>query len=114
MEGWVSTELKSVDFNDKRLNERFVRLTEQLSSKPTATIPGACVNWADTKAAYRFFDSKQVTPGKIREAHIESTVKRVTQHDCVLAIQDTSSVFFTSHPATKGLGYINRNSNGIF
>lgn len=106
MEGWVSTELRSVDFNDKRLNDRFIRLTEQLSSKPTATIPSACGKWANTKAAYRFFDSAKVRPEIIRRAHIESTIERVIQHDCILAVQDTTNIDFSSHPATNGLGFL--------
>jgi hypothetical protein len=27
-----------------------------LADKPTASIPGACLDWAETQAAYRFFD----------------------------------------------------------
>ena len=40
---------------DKRLNERLSRIVEQLSAAPERSIPGACGEWHETKAAYRFF-----------------------------------------------------------
>jgi hypothetical protein len=40
----------------------------------------------------------------IRAAHRISTVNRIKQHKCVLAIQDTTDLDFTHHPATIGLG----------
>ena len=39
---------------DKRLEERFARLREQLSERPEASIPEACGSAYDTKAGYRF------------------------------------------------------------
>ncbi|BAY46630.1 transposase [Scytonema sp. HK-05] len=40
----------------------------------------------------------------IRAAHRISTVNRIKQHKCVLAIQDTTDLDFTHHPASIGLG----------
>ena len=39
---------------DKRLNERLERLVDQLSQKPESSLPQACGDWRETKAAYRF------------------------------------------------------------
>jgi hypothetical protein len=39
---------------DKRLEERFVRLREQLSERPEDSIPQACGSVHEAKAAYRF------------------------------------------------------------
>ena len=39
---------------DKRLEERFERLREQLSKKPEHSIPQACGSVHEVKAAYRF------------------------------------------------------------
>ena len=39
---------------DERLNYRLERLVEQLSQKPEASLPQACGDWCETKAAYRF------------------------------------------------------------
>lgn len=52
---WATTEFESLDLGDPRRNRRAIRPMEKLSAKPTASIPGACGDWADTIGAYRFF-----------------------------------------------------------
>lgn len=104
MEGWISTELGSIDFNDKRLKKRCMKIVEQISARPSATIPEACLTWADIKGAYRFFSSESVTPEKIRASHINSTITRIKQHETILAIQDTTNLDYSDHESTEGLG----------
>ncbi|MFI3184470.1 MAG: IS4 family transposase, partial [Methylococcaceae bacterium] len=76
---------------------------EQQSTEP---INQACEDWADTKAAYRFFDNPKVSPEKILTPHYERTVKRMKSHALVLAVQDTTFFNYTHHPQTEGLGEI--------
>jgi hypothetical protein len=45
---------KEARMPDGRLYERLERLVEALSKAPSHSIPQACGNAADTKAAYRF------------------------------------------------------------
>ncbi len=45
---------KEARLPDARLYERLDRLVEALSKAPEQSIPQACGNGADTKAAYRF------------------------------------------------------------
>ena len=45
---------------DKRLHDRLERLVEQLSAGPERSIPGACGEWHETKAAYCSFDNERV------------------------------------------------------
>ena len=52
--GWAGTEFKTIDLGDERRNKRAIRLVERLSAQPTASVPQACGDWADTMAAYRF------------------------------------------------------------
>jgi hypothetical protein len=49
-------EFAGADLGDKRLNRRLMKLTERFADKPTASIPGACPDWNETQAVYRFFD----------------------------------------------------------
>lgn len=102
--GWAVEELEHVHLGDARLNRRLIRLVESLADQPTASVAEACGNWAATKAAYRFWDSPRISADAIREAHARSTVERLSGHECVLAIQDTTSLDFTRHPATNGMG----------
>ena len=53
----ASEEMEKVNLGDKRLETRAVNFLNNLGSKPLETIPVACQGWAETKAAYLFFDN---------------------------------------------------------
>ena len=103
---WASEEFAHVELQDARLNRRCQALAEALGRQPTAPINQASEDWADTKAAYRFFDNPKVTPAAIGQPHRERTVKRMRQHSLILAVQDTTFFNYTHHPQTAGLGEI--------
>lgn len=104
MENGVAQELTTVHLGDRRRTRRLVRLIEALAAQPTAGVPQACGDWAATKAAYRLWASPQVTREAIMGAHAERTAARLAGHRLVLALQDTTSLDFTAHPRTTGLG----------
>jgi hypothetical protein len=54
---WAQDEFKTLELGDQRLNARAVLLAERLSSKPTESIPNACLGWAETQGAYRFLSN---------------------------------------------------------
>src|SRR5512136_556282 len=104
MDMWAAAELRNANLGDRRLNRRLVRIVETLAAQPSASVPQACGNWADTKAVYRFWDDEQVDPQAIRDGHRLSTLERVVSEGVVLLIQDTTELDFAHHPATRGLG----------
>jgi hypothetical protein len=84
---------------------------------PTASIPQASGSWAKAKAAYRFFDHDGVDPQEILAAHVQATIQRVGAHPIVLCVQDTTSLNYSTHPQTQGLGPIGNNRHktiGLF
>lgn len=111
---WSEAELTGIDFGDERLNKRVVKLTAQLSQQPQAFINQACQDWADTKAAYRFFDNEKVKSSQIIAAHRNSVIERMKKHDLVLAIQDTCEIDYSAHRQKKGMGQIgNEKGQGV-
>jgi hypothetical protein len=106
MSGWALSELVGAELGDGRLNDRLIRLAERLSERPEASIPQACSNAAETKAAYRFWDNDAISPEENLKPHRKSTANRASQHPVVLAVQDTTEVDFSTHEATEGLGYL--------
>lgn len=106
MEKWAAKELSMANLGDTRRNKRLVRLVEDLAAQPDSSVPQACGNVARTKAAYNFWKSPYFQASDIRAPHIASTIERIKSHGRVLAIQDTTNIDLTSHPATKGLGYL--------
>ena len=82
--------------------------TEEFADKPTASIPGTCPNWAETLAAYRFFDqaSHEKRPmgwQDILDPLIAQTEARMRQPPVVLCLQDTLELDFNG-PSIDGLG----------
>ncbi|WP_247523983.1 transposase [Bradyrhizobium sp. 145] len=47
-------------FKDARLGQRFGELLRQIGDGMGGSIPFACQDWANTKAAYRFFANERV------------------------------------------------------
>ena len=92
---WGETEMGGINLGDKRLNARLIHLTNILSAKASASIPVACQNWAEVKAAYRFFDNQKVTAKKILEPHLTATLERIQAQPVVLLLQDTTTLNFT-------------------
>jgi hypothetical protein len=73
---WIDQELEECTFVDERLGKRFRTLLEQLSEGTGESIPIACQDWANTKAAYRFFSNKRVNEGNILSGHFQATRER--------------------------------------
>ena len=105
-EQWAAEEFADVELNDARLNRRCQELAIALGQHPSAPINQACEDWADTKAAYRFFDNPKATPSRVQAPHQQRTVERMSQHGLVLAVQDTTFFNYTHHPQTQELGLI--------
>ncbi len=95
MQAWVEAELQSADFGDERLDARFQIVMDDLSQKPSASIPTACGGWAETIAAYRFFANKRVNSQRVLQPHREATLSRIAEHSVVLFAQDTSEADVT-------------------
>ncbi|MBW4426866.1 MAG: IS4 family transposase [Nostoc desertorum CM1-VF14] len=106
MEQWITQELERTELGDARRTRRLIKIVENLSAKPEASIPQASGTWAETKATYDFWDSPYIKPSMIRQGHIDATVERIAKHPVVLAIQDTTELNYTSHKALSKTGYL--------
>lgn len=101
-------EFAGAALGDERLNQRLARLATRFADKPTASIPGACGDWSETQAAYRFFEQSSDKKRKlgwqdILAPHMERTEARMRQHPVVLCLQDTTELDFNGQE-TAGLG----------
>jgi hypothetical protein len=110
---WVRDELLSADFNELRLNKRFQVIAKELSQQPSLPINQASSDWAAAKAAYRFFQNPKVDHEKIIGPHILNTALRMKGHQRVVIVQDSSSIDFSRHRKTKGLGMMHTFDDGV-
>jgi Transposase DNA-binding/Transposase Tn5 dimerisation domain len=112
--GWSSQELSGIELGDVRLDLRLMEMVERLSEQLEKSLPEAFGSWAELKGAYRLWENGRVRWQAILEPHVASTAKRGHRHPVVLAIQDTTEINLTHHPATTGLGYLSRpNCRGV-
>jgi hypothetical protein len=78
-------------FRDARLGRRFGELLKQMAAGVGDSIPYACQDWANTKAAYRFFANERVDEGDILSGHFAATAARYAESEGpILLIQDTT------------------------
>jgi hypothetical protein len=95
---WIDDELHTLHLGDRRLNDRGRRLLARFFAQPQASINAACHGWAETQAAYRFFDHDEVRPERLLHPHQQATRQRMAQHPVVLLVQDTTELDYTDHP----------------
>lgn len=95
MQAWIEQETRGVDFGDQRLDARYRILLEQLSDKPSLSIPAACQGAAETAAAYRFFDNEKTDAAMVLQPHRQATLERIRAEVVVIAAQDTTEIDLT-------------------
>jgi Transposase DNA-binding len=98
MADWIAEEMAGLDLGDRRLNARQCLLLERFSAHPQGSIPESQKGWAETQAAYRFFDNEQVTAESVLAPHRQATLERIRQNDVVLVLQDTTEVELDRSP----------------
>jgi hypothetical protein len=109
---WAQQEFGGCALPDARLQTRLLTLARDFYARPTASLPQACSSRAKTKAAYRFLDHEHTTMDTLLQPHYRSTQARMRDETIVLAVQDTSSLNYTAHATTEGLGPIGTTADG--
>lgn len=103
-ESWAVTEFATAELGDARRTQRLVEVATVLAQHPTAGLPEACGSRAALKATYRLLANAAIAPADLLASHVSATYERVVRVPVVLAVQDTTEVDWTGHPATTGLG----------
>ena len=116
MTSWIDEELEGCEFRDSRLKKRLLQIVTQLASRVGESLPTACQDWANTKAAYRFFSNPNLTEGEILAGHLQSTRERFeATSGLVLVLHDTTEITYKRASPAK-IGYTRKcaNRKGLF
>lgn len=90
-DAWFDRELAGCSLADERLTKRLRKLVAQIGSAMGQSIPLVCQDWANTKAAYRFFSNDRVSEADILAGHFHSTRDRtIASEGPVLVLHDTT------------------------
>lgn len=108
----LDKELAGCRFCDPRLDRRFRRLAGQLASRLGQTIPLACQDWTNTKAAYRFLSNGRVNESAILAGHFQATQERFAATDGpILVLHDTTEFTYTRE-SVHAIGVLHKSSVG--
>jgi len=113
----IMDEFADVPLGDKRLTRRLGQLAAAFAEQPAAAIPKATGNWSQACAAYRFLDNERVRAAAVLSTHIARTLRRAAPQPLMLAVTDTTSLNYSDHPHSTGLGPIGNNADktiGLF
>ena len=92
---WLDQESAGCKFKDLRLARRFRNLLEQVCDGVGGSIPLACQDWANTKAAYRFLSNGRVNEADILSGHFQATGERFANSaGFVFVLHDTTEFSF--------------------
>ena len=115
-EAWAAHEFGDAPLGDARLSARLVKSAHHMALYPNRAITGATHGArALIKGHYRLIDqpaTSAVTVEHILAPHRTRTVQRLQSESTVLCIQDTTSLNFTRHGQTDGLGHLGSNQTG--
>ena len=89
---WLDGELAGCDLADERLNKRLRKLLGQIGGAMGQSIPFACQDWSNAKAAYRFLSNERVSEADILAGHFQSTRGRA---------EATKGPIFVLHDTTE-------------
>ena len=103
-DAWAAAQFGAAELGDRRRTRRLVTVAAQAAGNSSGSIPQQAGRWADAKAAYRLFDTQEVTHAAVCQPHFDWTRRRAGDLPMVFMVQDVMAASFTSHRACKGLG----------
>ena len=114
-EQWAEETFLHAKLGDTRRAKRLVVLASNLSNKLGQSLVQSSTSPADIEAAYRFTRNKAINAKAIADSGFLATVKRVNQYDCLLALEDTTSLEFKHQTVRNEMGHTtsNKHSRGM-
>jgi hypothetical protein len=112
---WSTENFATCELKNSARNRRLIKIAQQLIRRADGSLPQQTESWADAKAAYRFFDTDDISYQDIIAPHCALTRQACRPGEVKLILSDTSEVDYTSLGKTTGLGPIgNGTTRGFF
>jgi Transposase DNA-binding/Transposase DDE domain len=102
----LDKELAGCRFCDPRLGRRLRRLVGQLATSLGQTIPLACQDWTNTKAAYRFLSNGRVNETAILDGHFQATRERFAATEGPILIRHDTTEFSYTRESKEAIGIL--------
>jgi hypothetical protein len=100
----------NLELGDKRRNERFVTILNNVINQPGSSIPKQNESWYDTKATYEFFKNEEVSVELLQKAISTYGESLIGEVDQILIAHDFCEVSYDGLKS-EGLGYVSGGQN---
>jgi hypothetical protein len=107
---WAAQVAEHAELGDERLDARLSIILATVAAKPADSIPQASGSNGQAKAMYRFFANERIEPDDLLQPIADATVESLRGLKTVLAVQDTTSLNYSTLKSTTGLGPLNDSS----
>jgi hypothetical protein len=105
---WLDGELAACSLADERLTKRLRKLLGQVGGAMGQSLPFACQDWANAKAAYRFLSNDRVNEADILAGHFQSRRDRAgAAEGLIFVLHDTCVSACNFDPLRRGIGVQN-------
>ncbi|MDX7992992.1 IS4 family transposase [Xenorhabdus littoralis] len=112
---WAQATFQQAKLGDARRTKRLILLASQLAANTGKSIVQSHSSSAEIEAAYRFVRNDDIDAQAIAEAGFAATVDACMAHNCLLALEDSTSLEFKHPTAASELGHTtsHKNSSGL-
>jgi hypothetical protein len=109
---WFDSEIACCTLADERLKTRLGKLLAQLGGAMGQSIPLVCQDWANTKAAYRFFSNDRLNEADILTGHFQSTRDRAGTRDGPIFVLHDTTEFTYKRENPQAIGFTKSVNSG--
>jgi hypothetical protein len=110
----LRNELQNAELGDLRRTKRLCLVAEDMQAAPAEGYPSMMGSEAALEGYYRLINNEAVEPQAIIEPHYQSTARRTTGRDRVLAMHDQTIFRFDLEDQQEAMGHISTGSPGFF
>jgi hypothetical protein len=103
---WAEQQWGQCELGDRRLTRRAVALGRRMVERPEASLLRQTNDLAELRGAYRLLNNERVTFAQVCQPHFEGTRALARQARVVLFIQDWTTLDYSHHPSTSGIGSV--------
>ena len=105
---WSAKVAAATPLPDRRLTSRLACLLTDLADKPLDAFPQAAADWHQAKAIYRFLSNERFAWQDLLAGYHALTTAALAGRRTVYVVHDTTTMCYSTHKRTTGLGYVNR------
>ena len=103
-QAWAQEQWGKCKFKDPRRTSRAVEMGGLMAAQPDRSLPKQMGSWAETVGGYRLLNNSHVSGEELWRPHLEATCAAARKEKVVLFVQDGTTLIYTPHAATAGIG----------